>query len=157
MTVKELIDRQIFRVVNLGEELDREVTKVFCCDLLSIAMGKAPADGAWVTVMGNVNTIAVATLADVSCVIMAEEVSLDEVARARAKEQGVTRQGIHDLVRRCDRILQGYEEKLRLVEKFQETRQLAERIQEFLREYQERGDAALLEKAGKAAAQIAEI
>ena len=53
-------------------------------------MGKAPADGAWVTVMGNVNTIAVATLADVSCVIMAEEVSLDEVARARAKEQGVT-------------------------------------------------------------------
>ena len=90
MTVKELIDRQIFRVVNLGEELDREVTKVFCCDLLSIAMGKAPADGAWVTVMGNVNTIAVATLADVSCVIMAEEVSLDEVARARAKEQGVT-------------------------------------------------------------------
>ena len=90
MTVKELIDRQIFRVVNLGEELDREVTKVFCCDLLSIAMGKAPADGAWVTVMGNVNTIAVATLADVSCVIMAEEVSLDEMARARAKEQGVT-------------------------------------------------------------------
>ena len=90
MTVKELVDRQIFRVVNLGEELDREVTKVFCCDLLSIAMGKAPADGAWVTVMGNVNTIAVATLADVSCVIMAEEVSLGEVARARAKEQGVT-------------------------------------------------------------------
>ena len=90
MTVKELVDRQIFRDVNLGEELDREVTKVFCCDLLSIAMGKAPADGAWVTVMGNVNTIAVATLADVSCVIMAEEVSLDEVARARAKEQGVT-------------------------------------------------------------------
>ena len=90
MTVKELVDRQIFRVVNLGKELDREVTKVFCCDLLSIAMGKAPADGAWVTVMGNVNTIAVATLADVSCVIMAEEVSLDEVARARAKEQGVT-------------------------------------------------------------------
>ena len=90
MTVKELVDRQIFRVVNLGEELDREVTKVFCCDLLSIAMGIAPADGAWVTVMGHVNTIAVATLADVSCVIMAEEVSLDEVARARAKEQGVT-------------------------------------------------------------------
>lgn len=90
MTVKELIDKQIFRVVNQGEETEREITKVFCCDLLSIAMGKAPSDSAWVTVMGNVNTIAVATLADVSCVIMAEEVSLDEVARARAKEQGVT-------------------------------------------------------------------
>ena len=63
---------------------------MFCCDLLSIAMGKAPADCAWVTVMGNVNTIAVATLADVSCVVMAEGVQLDETARARAKEQGVT-------------------------------------------------------------------
>lgn len=90
MTVKELMDKQIFHIVNAGQETEREVTGVFCCDLLSIAMGKAPADGAWVTVMGNVNTIAVATLADVSCVIMAEEVSLDEVARARAKEQGVT-------------------------------------------------------------------
>lgn len=90
MTVKELMDKQIFHVVNAGEDEERQVTGVFCCDLLSIAMGRAPADGAWVTVMGNVNTIAVATLADVSCVIMAEGAALDEVARARAKEQGVT-------------------------------------------------------------------
>lgn len=90
MTVQDLIDRQIFRVVNHGEDLSREISRVFCCDLLSIAMGRAPMDSAWVTVMGNVNTIAVATLADVSCVIMAEGTALDEVGRARAKEQGVT-------------------------------------------------------------------
>lgn len=90
MTVQQLVDKDIFHVVNLGDEVDREITKVFCCDLLSIAMGKAPADSAWVTVMGNVNTIAVATLADVSCVIIAEGAAIDEVARARAKQQGVT-------------------------------------------------------------------
>ncbi len=90
MTVQELIDRQIFRVVNAGDDPGRTVTGVFCCDLLSIAMGKAPADSAWVTVMGNVNTIAVATLTDVACVIIAEGAALDEVARARAGEQGVT-------------------------------------------------------------------
>ena len=90
MTVKELVDRQIFRVVNLGEELDREVTKVFCCDLLSIAMGRAPSDSAWVTVMGNVNTIAVATLADVACVVLAEGAQPDDMCRARAEQQGVT-------------------------------------------------------------------
>lgn len=90
MTIQELLDKQIFRVVNYGEDMDREVTGVFCCDLLSIAMGKAPADSAWVTVMGNVNTIAVATLADVSCVIMAEGAVLDEVGRSKAKQQGVT-------------------------------------------------------------------
>ena len=43
-----------------------------------------------------------------------EDMSLAEVA----EEQGITRQGVHDLVKRCDKILQGYEEKLHLVEKF---------------------------------------
>lgn len=90
MKIQDLIDKEIFHVVNGGDDTDREITGVFCCDLLSIAMGKAPADSAWVTVMGNINTIAVATLADVSCVIMAEGAALDEVSRAKAKQQGVT-------------------------------------------------------------------
>ena len=90
MTVEELIGKELFKVVAEGDDLSRQVTGIFCCDLLSVAMGRAPSDSAWVTVMGNVNTIAVATLADVSCVIMAEGAALDEVARARAKEQGVT-------------------------------------------------------------------
>ena len=60
MTVQELIDSGIFGVVNAGEGLEREITKPFCCDLLSIAMGRAPDWCAWVTVMGNMNTLAVA-------------------------------------------------------------------------------------------------
>ena len=90
MKVQDLIDKQIFRVISEGDDTRRDITGVFCCDLLSIAMGKAPADSAWVTVMGNINTIAVATLADVSCVIMAEGVALDEVAQTKARQQGVT-------------------------------------------------------------------
>lgn len=89
MTVRQLIDKQMFQVISEGDT-SRKITGVFCCDLLSIAMGRAPADSAWVTVMGNVNTIAVATLADVACVIIAEGAALDEVGQARAKEQGVT-------------------------------------------------------------------
>lgn len=42
------------------------------------------------------------------------DLSLSEIA----DEQGISRQGVHDLVRRCDRILAGYENKLHLVEKF---------------------------------------
>ena len=53
MTVQELIDKQIFGVVNLGDSLDRQITVPFCCDLLSIAMGRAPAGCAWVTVHGQ--------------------------------------------------------------------------------------------------------
>lgn len=90
MTIQELADSGVFRVVNLGEETDRQITKPFCCDLLSIAMGRAPAGGAWVTVMGNMNTLAVATLADVACVIMAEGAELDEIAAKKAREQEIT-------------------------------------------------------------------
>ena len=90
MTVKELAECGKFRVINMGDNPEREITKPFCCDLLSIAMGKAPEGGAWVTVMGNMNTLAVASLADVACVIMAEGAVLDEVAAGKAKQQETT-------------------------------------------------------------------
>lgn len=42
------------------------------------------------------------------------DLSLGEIA----DEQGISRQGVHDLIKRCDRILGDYESKLHLVEKF---------------------------------------
>ena len=90
MTVQELIDKQIFGVVNLGDSLDRQITVPFCCDLLSIAMSKAPEDSVWVTVMGNINTLAVAALCDVGCIVLAEGISLDDAARAKAVQQHIT-------------------------------------------------------------------
>lgn len=42
------------------------------------------------------------------------DMSLSEIA----EEYGISRQGVHDLIKRCDKILLGYEEKLHLVSKF---------------------------------------
>ncbi len=42
-----------------------------------------------------------------------EDLSLSEIAELH----GITRQGVHDLIHRCDKILEGYEEKLHLLEK----------------------------------------
>lgn len=42
------------------------------------------------------------------------DLSLSEIA----DDQGISRQGVHDLIRRCDKILADYENKLHLVEKF---------------------------------------
>lgn len=42
------------------------------------------------------------------------DMSLSEIAEV----YGISRQGVHDLLKRCDKILAGYEEKLHLVEKF---------------------------------------
>ena len=93
MTVRELLDKGVFDVVNEGEDVDREISVPFCCDLLSIAMGRAPAGCAWVTVMGNMNTLAVAALTDAACIIMAEGAVLDEAAMKKAKDQGITVMG----------------------------------------------------------------
>lgn len=41
-----------------------------------------------------------------------EDLSLSEIAELN----GITRQGVHDLIRRCDKILEAYEEKLHLLE-----------------------------------------
>lgn len=48
-----------------------------------------------------------------------EDVVLNDYSYTEvAQERGISRQGVHDMVRRCDRILEEYEEKLHLVERF---------------------------------------
>ena len=42
------------------------------------------------------------------------DLSLSEIA----DEQGISRQGVHDIIKRCDRTLADYEAKLHLVERF---------------------------------------
>ncbi|MBR1691237.1 MAG: YlxM family DNA-binding protein [Lachnospiraceae bacterium] len=46
------------------------------------------------------------------------DLSLSEIAA----ERGISRQGVHDLLRRCNKLLAGYESKLHLVEKFEKTK-----------------------------------
>ena len=86
--LKQILELPDLKVLAEGNP-KRKLSKVFCCDLLSIAMGKAPADGVWVTVMGNKNTLAVASLTDTACIVLAEGVSLDEDTLAKAREEGI--------------------------------------------------------------------
>ena len=78
MTVQKI--SELLHLTAINTEDDRGVNCVFCCDLLSVAMAKAPEDSAWVTVIGNANTIAVASLADVACIVLSEGYSYDEAA-----------------------------------------------------------------------------
>ncbi len=86
MTARELATKCGFKLI-CDPEGEREVLGVYVGDLLSWVMGRAKQDNAWITIMSNVNVIAVASLSDVSCVIFAEGVMPEEnvvsVARAR--------------------------------------------------------------------------
>ena len=56
--------------------------------------------------------------------VVFNDLSYSEVA----KEQGISRQGIYDMIKRINRILIGYEEKLHLVEQFLKAEKMAARI-----------------------------
>ena len=58
--------------------------------------------------------------------IVFEDYSVSEIAR----EEGISRQGVHDLRKRCDRILEEYEDRLHLVERFVRIREQIKKIRE---------------------------
>ena len=63
--------------------------------------------------------------------VVLEDYSLSEVA----EDLGISRQGVHDMIKRCDKALEGYEEKLHLVEKFVNIRGQVQKIHELASGY----------------------
>lgn len=88
MTVKDLLNNQMFSAVNLSDP-DREIKGVYIGDLLSWVMGNAQSGDAWITIMSNINILAVAALTDCACVILSEGVTLDDEICDTAKEKGI--------------------------------------------------------------------
>ena len=68
---------------------ERDVLGGYAGDLLSWVMGRAQADDAWLTIMSNPNIVAVATLTDVSCIILCEGVVPDAGVASLASEKGI--------------------------------------------------------------------
>jgi hypothetical protein len=88
MTVNELITSFDFKPLCLPEP-SKEITGGYAGDLLSWVMGKATSGCAWITIMSNMNIVAVSTLTDPACIILSEGVIPDDVVIAKAEEQGV--------------------------------------------------------------------
>ena len=89
MTVKELAGRLDLKLLAGESGLGREIQGCYIGDLLSWVMARADAGDVWITVRGNVNAIAVATLTDCACIVLTESAELDADAKARADQQGM--------------------------------------------------------------------
>ena len=88
MTVLDLQTALSLTPVALPEG-DREVEGVYIGDLLSWVMGRAQSGNVWLTIMSNLNIAAVATLSDVSCILLCEGVTLEESVKNTAETKGI--------------------------------------------------------------------
>ena len=82
-----------------------------------------------------------------------EDYSLSEIA----EEAGISRQGVHDLLRRCDKQLRAYEAKLHLVERFTGMRENVKRIMELTDSTHKESGDRLTEIRGIAARLMEEL
>lgn len=88
MRIRELIEQFGFKLVTTYGDLDRSIDNVKCCDLLSWVMAKGRENDAWITVQVHTNILAVASLLDMSCIIIPEgiEVDKDTIEKANVQE-----------------------------------------------------------------------
>lgn len=88
MTVEQLANTDGFEPIVISDK-EREILGGYVGDLLSWVMGRAKEGDAWITIMSNANTVAVCTLADPACIVLAEGVEPEPDMLKRAKEQGI--------------------------------------------------------------------
>ena len=88
MKIKEFAEKLNLKVLT-DYDAQRDITGCYCGDLLSWVMSRAKEGDAWLTVMGNINAVAVAVLTDCACIVLTENASLDEQAKDKAELQGV--------------------------------------------------------------------
>ena len=81
-----------------------------------------------------------------------EDYSLSEIGA----ELGISRQGVHDLLKRCNKILEDYEDKLHLVEKFQKAKKRVEEIHHLAGEFEAKGDGSIVKKIEEISNEILE-
>lgn len=84
--------------------------------------------------------------------VVLEDYSLSEIA----KEAGISRQGVHDMIKRCNKTLEGYEKKLHLVERFMSVKQKVHEIDILLENYENQDEKELIKKVKKLSGEIIE-
>ena len=84
--------------------------------------------------------------------VVLNDMSLSEIA----EEQGISRQGVHDMVKRCTKTLEGYEEKLHLIAKFMSAKRSVEQIHALTKQFHESHDEAVIVEIEQISNQILE-
>ena len=85
--------------------------------------------------------------------VVFNDLSLSEIA----EDEGISRQGVSDLIKRCNKSLVSYEEKLGLIKKFDETKSYVKEIQRIVKIYQETKNEELISKIEELSFKILDV
>lgn len=89
MKIGELAEKAGFKLLAGEAAIQNEVAGCYAGDLLSWVMSRAKSGDIWLTVMGNVNAVAVASLTDTAGILLTENAPLDNDAKLKADEQEI--------------------------------------------------------------------
>lgn len=89
MNIKEFADKLNMKILTTEVDTNKEITGMYVCDLLSWVMSHANKGNAWITVLTNLNIVAVALLTEISCIIIPESIKVEDATLKKAQEQGI--------------------------------------------------------------------
>lgn len=89
MNINDLVEIISGQLLTLNGDRSKKIEDVYICDLLSWVLSHANKSSAWITVLTNVNVPAVALMVEAACVIITEDIKVEELTLRRANENGV--------------------------------------------------------------------
>ena len=89
MKLSALAEKLGLTALTGGDLSEREVSGCYIGDLLSWVMGRASSGDVWITIMNNINIVAVASLTDCACILLCEGVCVDKQIIDKANSQDI--------------------------------------------------------------------
>lgn len=89
MKVKDIVEKLNLEVYSGGNGLEKEINGGYTSDLLSDVMGHADSGNAWITLQTHKNVIAIASLKEISAVIIVKGFKPEEDTIVQSNEEGI--------------------------------------------------------------------
>lgn len=96
MKLKDIVEKLELKVYCGENLLEKEVLGAYVSDLLSDVMGHASEGFCWITLQTHMNVVAVASLKELSAILLVQDVRADEKVLMKALEEDIPILGTSD-------------------------------------------------------------
>jgi len=89
MKINVFAEKMKMKILTGNSGLNRDITELYACDLLSFVMSHGSRECGWITIHTHINTVAVALMGEIPCIIVPEGIKEDEMTINKAIEEGI--------------------------------------------------------------------